>query len=141
MGDRRHRDHRNGDGLDNFTEADLAKALKEMHDRQQNIKLEFEFERQHAPLSRAVCGTVVVGNKVKLFAVGGMDHVTELARDLFLRYGVGGMTPEECIAKSREFYATVSREAVRAQAEAAAQQAQEPQQEDGEQGSGNIIVP
>jgi hypothetical protein len=118
-----------------MTPADIAKALAQ----RQNIELEFDYEHVHAPMAVPVSASVVIGNKLKLIAVGGLDPVTQLAHDLFVETKCQ-MTGEECLNKAREFYAAVGREAVRMQAEMAAARIQDESQESGDQPSG-IVLP
>lgn len=133
MGTRNHRDHRNGDGFGNMTPADIAKALNQ----RQNVKLELDYEHVHAPLAHPVCASVVIGNVLKIIAIGGTDHVTQLAHDLFVAHQ-DTMTPEDCIARAQKFYGAVGREAMRMAADAAAARAELP--ENGDQASG-IVLP
>lgn len=142
MGDRRHRDHRNNGSQGSFTPADLEKALSQ----RQNMKIKVGYEHIHAPLAQPVSGSVVIGNVLKIFAVGGNDQVTQLAHDLFVEHcvpsiGKSALTPQECLAKSCEFYSAVGDHAMQMAAEAAAQElVREPEDGDGETGSG-IVIP
>ena len=133
MGTRRHRDHRNGeDGFTDFDQHALHQALAASNG------IKFEYEHMHVPLSQPVCAAIQLPGVVKVIACGGLDHATQLARDLFVKHG-GELAPEECLRLAREFWARTGQEMVRLQAEAAVQQAMQGQPE--EQGTGGIVVP
>jgi hypothetical protein len=109
-----------------MTPADLQKALEA--NRPKNMKLELDYEHVHAPLAIPVCASVVIGNVLKVIAVGGLDPVTQLAHDLFVEMK-GQMSGEDCLAKSREM---------------AAQRAELPQEasvENGNDSQSGIVLP
>ena len=132
---RSSRHHQNG-SFGKMTPADMANALA-AGAAQREQQIEFSYEHMHAPLAQPVAATILNGNKITLIAVGGIDHVTKLAHDLFVQSGGSG-SPEQCIARAQEFYRAVGAEAARMQAEMAAKQAMPPEQDDSPSG---IVLP
>ncbi len=132
MGMRRNRNQHNGDEFTDFDQHALQQALNAS-----NGSIKFEYEHMHVPLSHPVCAAIQLPGVVKIIACGGLDHATQLARDLFVRLGAE-IAPEECLRMAREFWARTGQEMTRLQAEAVAQQAMPPEVDDS---PSDIVVP